>query len=109
MGTLYDDGNISVNKKLIKMIEIPTNELLESLKLGYQEFKECSANGNDQEDLAHIKGYCVTLEQILYAYGGISKEEMLDIKLPIIGNMSLRRKKQNPINEDYDVPTIFRR
>ena len=91
------------------MIEIPKGELLESLKLGYTEYKECLSNGNDQEDLAHIKGYCVTIEQILAAYGGVTKEEMLDIKKPIIGNISLRRKKQNPINEDYDVPTIFRR
>ena len=91
------------------MIEIPKGELLESLKLGYTEYKECLSNGNDQEDLAHIKGYCVTIEQILAAYGGVTKEEMIDIKQPIIGNISLRRKKQNPINEDYDVPTIFRR
>ena len=91
------------------MIQIPKDELLESLKLGYTEYKECLSNGNDKEDLAHIKGYCVTIEQILAAYGGVTKEEMIDIKQPIIGNISLRRKKQNLINEDYDVPTIFRR
>ncbi len=92
------------------MIEIPTDELLESLKLGYTEYRDCLANGHDKEDLAHIKGYCVTIEQILSAYGGVSKEAMVEIKQPLLGNISLRRRKIDDSNEkvDFDTPTIFR-
>lgn len=92
------------------MIQIPKDELLESLRLGYIEYRDCLAKGNNKEDLAHIKGYCVTIEQILSAYGEVSKEEMLDIKRPIIGNISLRRKKQDDKNTvDINTPTIFRK
>lgn len=91
------------------MIEIPTEELLESLKLGYIEYKESVVSGSDAVDLAHIKGYCVTIEQILSAYGGITKEHMLQIKRPIIGEVSLRRTKKKDGCIDFDVPTIFRK
>jgi hypothetical protein len=91
------------------MIEIPQEELLESLKLGYTEYKESVANGSDAVDLAHIKGYCVTIEQILSAYGGITKEQMLEIKRPIIGDISLRRGKKKDVGIDYNIPTIFRK
>lgn len=89
------------------MIQIPKAELLESLKLGYLEYKECLAD--DELDLAHVKGYCVTIEQILSAYGKVSKEEMLEIKRPIIGNVSLRRKTKNCFDLNLDEPTIFRK
>ena len=91
------------------MIEIPKEELLESLRLGYLEYKQSAMNANDEEDLAHVKGYCVTIEQILSGYGGVSKEEMLAIKRPIIGNVSLRRKKKGSTNGNLDEPTVFRR
>jgi len=91
------------------MIQIAKNELLESLKLGYQEYKDSVVDGADAVDLAHVKGYCVTIEQILSAYGGVTVEEMMEIKRPIIGEVSLRRAKKKNINIDYDVPTIFRK
>ena len=97
------------------MMQIPKEELLDSLKEGYLEVKRCLENGTDKEDLAHVKGFCVTIEQILSAYGGITKDEMLAIKTPIIGNISLRRKKDQEkkfhIDDgaDYDRPTIFRK
>lgn len=91
------------------MIQIPKDELLESLKLGYTEYKDCAANGSDEVDLAHVKGYCVTLEQILSAYGGVSSQEMMRIKRPILGEVSLRRAKKQNNSTDYDVPTIFRK
>lgn len=91
------------------MIQIPKEELLASLKLGYEEVKECIENGSDEVDLGHVKGYCVTIEQILSAYGGVTKEKMLEIKEPIIGNISLRRKQQNLSKVDYNIPTIFRK
>jgi hypothetical protein len=91
------------------MIQIPKDELLESLKYGYIEYRDCLASGSDEIDLAHVKGYCTTIEQILSAYGNVSSEEMLKIKKPIIGTVSLRRNKKQNANVDYDVPTIFRK
>jgi hypothetical protein len=93
------------------MMEIPKEEILESLRQGYIEYRDCLANGNDKEDLAHIKGFCVTIEQILSAYGGVTKEEMLEVKIPILGNVSLRRKVQADENSSVDLstPTIFRK
>lgn len=93
------------------MIEIPKEELLASLKLGYEEVRDCMANGNDTVDIAHVKGYCVTIEQILSAYGGITKEEMMRIKQPILGNISLRRKVETSDSQgiDLETPTIFRK
>lgn len=93
-------------------IEIPLDELLDSLKEGYSEYKRCVENGADAEDLAHVKGYCVTVEQILSGYGGVTKETMMSIKEPIIGNISLRRKAKNTkidMNADFEQPTVFRR
>ena len=91
------------------MIQIPKDELLESLKLGYQEYKESVADGVDAVDLAHVKGYCVTIELILNAHGDVTAEEMMKIKRPIIGEVSLRRAKKQNTEIDYDVPTIFRK
>ena len=87
-------------------MQIPVKDLLESLKSGYEEYRDCLANGNDEEDLGHIKGYCTTIEQILAAYGEITSAEMLEIKNPIIGNVFLRRKEP-PIN--YDEPAYKRK
>jgi hypothetical protein len=91
------------------MIKIPKDELLESLKYGYMEYRDCLANGSDEVDLAHIKGYCTTIEQILNAYGGISSDEMMKIKKPLIGEVSLRRGKKQDRSINYDIPTIFRK
>mgnify|MGYP007094943983 CR=1 FL=1 len=97
-----------------KIMQIPVQDLLESLKAGYEEYKECLENGNDEVDLAHVKGFCVTIEQILAAYGGVSKDEMKAIKQPIIGDISLRRKDDKKsskidMNADLDTPTVLRR
>ena len=75
-----------------KIMQIPVSDLLDSLKSGYQEYKDCLENNHNENDLAHIKGFCTTIEQILASYGKVTKAEMLDIKKPIIGNISLRRK-----------------
>ena len=91
------------------MIQIPKEELLESLRDGYTEFKNCTIQGNSEVDLAHVKGFCKTIEQILAAYGGVTVEEMMEIKKPIIGEVSLRRKQNKDKDVDYSVPTIFRK
>ena len=96
-------------------MEIPVDDLLESLKEGYYEVKECLENGADAEELAHVKGFCRTIEQILAAYGGVTEEEILIIKEPIIGGISVKRKDDKDkksvidMNVDFDTPTLIRR
>ena len=94
------------------MIQIPKEELLESLRYGYTEYKNSIANADSDVDIAHVKGFCTTIEQILSAYGDVSLEEMMKIKRPIIGEISLRRKKKSEESDgevDYEIPTIFRK
>jgi len=88
-----------------KIMQIPVNDFLDSLKSGYEEYKTCLEKGHDENDLSHVKGFCVTIEQILASYGGVTSVEMMDIKRPILGNISLRRKDII----DYDKPTYIRR
>ena len=94
---------VSMNEKIM---QIPVSDLLDSLKSGYEEYIKCVKNGHDGEDLAHIKGFCTTIEQIISSYGGVTKAEMLAIKRPIIGEISLRRAKPKV---NYEVPTFIRR
>lgn len=95
------------------MMQIPTQDILISLEEGYKEYKKSKAEGNSEVTLAHIKGFCTTLEQLLSAYGGVSVEEMMKIKEPILGNESLRmnesKEKKIDLNADFDEPTIFRK
>ena len=95
------------------MMQIPTQEMLQSLEEGYKEYKKSKTEGESEVILAHIKGFCTTLEQILSAYGGVSAEEMTKIKEPILGNESLRmndgKEKKIDLNADFDEPTIFRK
>ncbi|QOP46771.1 hypothetical protein [Sulfurimonas paralvinellae] len=90
----------------VETMHIPTKDLLKSLEEGYKEYKKAMESGHDDEDLGHIKGFCTTLEQILAAYGKVTLTEMMEIKRPIIGSISLRRKKPK---EDYDIPTFIRK
>ena len=89
-----------------RVIQIPVSDFLDSLKSGYEEYRDCLENGHDEEDLSHIKGFCTTIEQIISSYGGVTKAEMLAIKRPIIGETSLRRAKPKV---NYEIPTIIRR
>ena len=89
-----------------RVMQIPVSDFLDSLKSGYEEYRDCLENGYDEEDLAHIKGFCTTIEQIISSYGGVTKAEMLAIKRPIIGEISLRRAKPKV---NYEVPTFIRR
>lgn len=94
------------------MMNIPIEDFLDSLKGGYTEYKECVANGSDEIDLAHIKGFCTTIEQILNVYGNVTSQEIKQIKQSIIGNISLARKTKNISicqEIDLDEPTILRR
>ena len=63
---------------------------------------------SDDIDLAHIKGFCTTIEQILQIYGAMSLEEIQKIKEPILGSMNLNRANQYK-EVDIDTPTIFNR
>ena len=88
-----------------KIMQIPVNDLLRALEDGYKDYKESLKNDTGAEDLAHVKGFCTTIEQILVAYGEVTSSEILELKNPIIGNISLRRKKL----VDYDTPTYIRK
>ena len=88
-----------------KIMQIPVNDLLESLKDGYLEYKKALEENSEEVDLGHIKGFCTTIEQILSAYGDITAAEMMEIKRPILGNISLRRK----VKVNYNEPTYIRR
>ena len=86
-------------------MQIPVNDLLGSLEDGYKDYKESLKSDTGAEDLAHIKGFCTTIEQILVAYSEVTSSEIMELKNPIIGNISLRRKKL----VDYDTPTYIRK
>ena len=88
------------------IMQIPISDFLGSLKGGYEEYRDCLEKNHDKEDLAHIKGFCTTIEQILLSYGEVSKVEILDMKKSIIGNISLKRKAPSV---DYDIPTFIRK
>ena len=88
-----------------RVMQIPVSDLLQALEDGYKDYKSSLSSDTGAEDLAHVKGYCTTLEQILAVYGDVSSATMMEIKNPIIGNVSLRRKKL----VDYDTPTYIRR
>lgn len=94
-------------------IQIPVEELLYSLESGYTEYKTWKASGASEVDLAHVKGFCTTIEQILAVYSDVTAEDIKKIKMPIIGNESLKRKKREnkeiDLNADLDLPTILRR
>ena len=90
----------------LSTIEIAKDEMIESLKLGYEEYRDGVKKKSSEADLAHIKGFCTTIEQILIVYGETSKEEISKIKKPILGNISLNRVNTKV---DYDIPTFMRR
>lgn len=88
------------------IMQIPVEDLLMSLKDGYTELKTAIENDESAEHNAHIKGFCTTVEKMLAIYGSVSSEEMMKIKRPILGEMSLRYKGTTKNN--LDEPTIFR-
>ena len=108
---IYQESMIKM--KEVQMMQIPIEELMASLEDGYLEYKKCKAAGSSRIDLAHVKGFCTTIEQILAAYGGVTSDEMMKIKKPILGDESLQRKKSESkevdMNADFDQPTILRR
>ncbi len=44
--------------------------------------------------ISTYKSFCTTIEQILSVYGSVTKDEIIEIKNPIIGDISLRRKRK---------------
>lgn len=89
------------------MLQIPVEEIVESLVHGYHEYKIAKENGHSSIDLAHIKGFCTTMEQILEIWGSFSDEEIKKIKAPILGDENLNRKKSEQIivNQDTNLET----
>lgn len=93
------------------MMQIPVKVFLKSLRDGYLEYKKCAISGSDEVDLAHIKGFCATIEQIVHSYGKVTEAEIKEIREPILGNISLYRKQKMINHEiiDLETPTILRR
>jgi len=90
-------------------MKIPTDELFESLKFGYVDYKESLASGASEVDLAYIMGFCRSIEQILNVYGNVSDETILKIKKPIIGDRSFQLGEKKSLKDiDYEVPTFLR-
>jgi len=81
------------------MIQIPKDELLDSLKDGYKKY----ANANDKNQRIKIGGWCNALEAIIFSYAEDIKEEILSIRSEIIKN-----KNQIPTEIDYDTPSFTR-
>lgn len=71
------------------------------------EYKDGIANGDNEVDLEDIKGFCTTIEQILGAYWNVTFDEMMAIKRPIIGEVSLRRKKKAREWSQMQKPTFM--
>ena len=92
-----------------KILEIPLSELIESLKLGYKEYKEALMQKNDLEDIGYLRGYCITLERILQAYGEMTTEEISTIKKAVLGDVEIKRQTALPQNDELDAPAYFRR
>ena len=93
-----------------RVMKIPVDELLESLHSGYMEYKRViEEHPEDREDVGKVAGFCTTIEQILAAYGNVGVDEMMKIKRPVIGEISLRRKSQKKEIVDLETPTIFRK
>ena len=93
------------------MMQIPVKDFLNALKGGYLEYKNSLENGSDQIDLAHIAGFCTTMEQILSSYGKVTDSEIEAIKEPIIGTITLTRSKKglDLSKIDLETPAILRR
>lgn len=88
-----------------KIMEIPVDDLLQSLGDSYTEYKKSLEGELDEMDLWYIKGFCSAMEQILSAYGEVDPEKITDMKKNIIGSVSFERKKK----VDFDTPTYIRR
>ena len=91
-----------------KTIEIPIEELLESLKKGYIEYKDCLENTSNDIEIAYTKSFCATIEQILISYSDITHAQIMAIKRPILKRISVIDKKDINLDIDYEIPTIFR-
>ena len=85
-------------------ITMEKEDLIESLKFGYEEYKTVSKQ-EDEVELAHIKGFCSALEQIGIFFGSMSNEEIAEIKYPIIGKVSMKLSKKVNLDE----PSYIRR
>ena len=93
-----------------EIVKIPVEELLESLRLGYIDYKECVSNKINEIDLVYTETFCVTLEEILTSYSEITMAEIKVLKRSILKDISSVRTEDRklPIDIDYDIPTIFR-
>lgn len=86
------------------MVKISREEVAYNLELKYEKYKDFLHNGSEK-DLIYTKGYCRALEQISMIFGDFSEEEIIEIKKPIIGNISMVQEEE----VDLDTPTYLRK
>lgn len=65
-----------------------TEDLLDSLKFSYLEYKECKNNDNSI-NTAYKQGYCIALEDILEVSFGVPTLKIIEIRKSILGDVTL--------------------
>ncbi|EDZ63308.1 hypothetical protein SMGD1_2057 [Sulfurimonas gotlandica GD1] len=76
-----------------------TEDLLDSLKFSYIQYKACTSNDN-AVNTAYTQGYCIALEDILEVHFGVTPNKIIEIRKSILGD--------NPLGRMYtEIPMDF--
>ncbi|WP_434579751.1 hypothetical protein MLC52_06925 [Sulfurimonas sp. NW15] len=86
------------------MIEIDENELIESLQEGYEQLELAIKNKYNRKEISKLKNWCVSMEMIIFTFAPEYKQIVLNMR-----NRIIKSKKKNTIDDNLDVPTIFRK
>ncbi len=85
------------------MINIDEDELIESLRDGYNKIEVLRTTDNKKE-IYKIKGWCIAIEGIIFTYAPELKEKVIAIRESII------TKSKIDISENiWDSPTYLRK
>lgn len=85
------------------MIQIPEDELLQTLTQGYKLFMASHKAGNTQE-VIRLKGWCNALEGIVFTYKPELKAHLIQIRSKIV-TINLAQHEE----EDWETPTYIRK
>lgn len=78
--------------------------MLTSLKEGYMELKKY-LDIDDELEVAHIKGYCGALEQMIVICHIAKQEEVKELRRSIVGTVTMALKRKVNLDE----PSYLRR
>lgn len=67
-----------------------TEDLLDSLKFSYLEYKECKSKDN-RVNTAYKQGYCIALEDILEVSFKVPSHKIIEMRKLILGDVTLDR------------------